>query len=57
MVGVNPNGVGGMTSGIWTDYPLEDLMEMVQALRLEGHSVMAHLSYDFGWWRQIDLAS
>ena len=51
------NRVGGMTSGTWTEYPLEDLMEMVEVLSLEGHSVMAHLSYEFGWWRQIDLAS
>jgi hypothetical protein len=36
---------------------VSDLMEMVDALRASGFVVMAHLSYDLSWWRQIDLAS
>jgi hypothetical protein len=50
-------GVGGPVSGAWIEYQVSDLMEMVDALRASGFVVMAHLSYDLSWWRQIDLAS
>jgi hypothetical protein len=50
-------GVASMVSGYWIEYQLSDLMEMVENLGSHGFSVTAHLSYDFSWWRQIDLAS
>ena len=50
-------GVGSPAAGCWIEYRLSDLMEMVEVLGFHGYSVTAHLSYDFNWWRQIDLAS
>ena len=50
-------GVGGMVSGCWNEYPVSQLTDMVDFLRDSGFVVMAHLSYDTSWWRQIDLAS
>ena len=49
-------GVSGMVSGFWNEYPVSQLTDMVDFLRDCGFVVMAHLSYDTSWWRQIDLA-
>ena len=46
-----------MVSGSWNEYPVSQLTDMVDFLRDSGFVVMAHLSYDTSWWRQIDLAS
>ena len=49
--------VGNPGSGLWYEYQLSELMEMVDYLRDCGFVVMAHLSYDWTWRREIDLAS